>query len=648
MTPNSAPGNPSSRLLRGPWVFQIPLVFGCFLVVFLYLWLRIQPAGEYYSQGVVFFLNGGFFHRFLTYPGGLTDYGAAFLAQLNSSSWLGALVFTGLGALLFLVARRLCRGMTGCDGPLICLAPILVLLAWRGRYDGQVLTATLALLLALGAAGLCATLARRPPWVRWPAWWAVGCLLFYLAGLWPLWLCLCFLGWLGAIRGSTWPNVAGAFLPALLLPVAALGWPLPGKALTPWGTGAPLLWGGLAFLVCPLGFFLLAWFSRRSAVSQGRGPCPENRPLAPAAAGKPNPPAHRAVARPRLAKSPSARTSPVRWWRGAGSRQFLTLGGLLAVWALVWGLLDADRKTLAEIEYRAALKQYEPLLAAAARLKVLPPSVEIRAQWALYHTGRLSQDLFTVSSRGRGNLLPGLELGIEACLPQSQTLLELGQVNEAEHLAQEAIELLGDRPDALRLLADVNVLKDRPKAAAVFLRVCSEVPFRGAAAAARLAELERNPRLTGDPEMDLARSRLTTTDLPHDALPGEVMLRQSLDSNPKNQMAFEYLLAHYLLIGDFKRLARHAGQLQDFSYLAVPRHIEEALLLGQKLQGLEFELRGLKIRADTIQRFDRFRNAIDGMAGQGADALSALAPEFGDTFWLYYYSRLAHRPDASN
>jgi hypothetical protein len=160
--------------------------------------------------------------------------------------------------------------------------------------------------------------------------------------------------------------------------------------------------------------------------------------------------------------------------------------------------------------------------------------------------------------------------------------------------------------------------------------------------------MKDNPRLAGDRDLDLARSRMTTTDLPHDALPAEVMLRQSLDSNPRNQMAFEYLMAYYLLAGDLKRLARQAGQLEDFAYLAVPRHVEEALLLGQKLQGLQFDLHGLKIRPDTIRRFQGFCDALAAAGGQTPAALPALAPEFGDTFWHYYYSRLAQRRNVPN
>jgi hypothetical protein len=620
-----------ARSLAEPRPARAAVVLAFFLLFFLYVWLRLEPAVEYCSEATVFFLNGSFFHRFLAQPGGMVDYGAAFLAQLNYWSWLGALVFTALGALVFLAASRLCRQAAGRAPILVCLAPLLVLVAWRGRYEGHTLAAVLALVLALGAAMTCPWVSKRPVWWRWPAGWGLGAALYYAAGLWPFLFFLLFAGWFEASRRRNWLSVAGLVLPALLIPVAGPGLPLPAKILNPWGTGLPLLFASLAFLLLPAGLVALILL-------------PRPRPLAGGSAGAGETPALRSAPRPPQKKGARSRGSPHRPWRQVWTKPAFTMVLLLAGWTLVWGLLDGTRKSLAQIEYCAALGQDKQLLAVAQQLKTLPASAEVRVHLALYHTGRLNEDLFAFANRGKGELLPGLELGLAACLPQGETLLELGQVNEAEHQAHEVLEFDGDRPDVLRLLAKINVLKDRPKAAAVFLNLLCQVPFQRAWAAACLAELGRDPRLTNDHLLALARSRMATTDLPHDELPAETMLRQLLHSNPRNQMAFEYLLAYYLLTGDLKRLAEHLGQLDDFAYRAIPRHVEEALLLGQKLQGLQFDLHGRKIQPETLRRFQSFCDALAGLAGQAPAALSTLAPDFGDTFWYYYYSRLAQPP----
>jgi hypothetical protein len=617
-----------ARSLAQPRAARAAVVLAFFLLFFFYVWLRLEPAVEYYSEATVFFLNGSFLQRFLAYPGGVVEYGAAFLAQLNYWSWLGALVFTMLGALVFLTASGLCRRAAGRSPILVCLAPLLVVVAWRGRYEGHTLTAFLALVLTLGAAMTCPWVSRRPVWWRWPAGWGMGAALYYAAGLWPFLLFQFFSGWFEASRRRNWLSVAGLVIPGLLIPAAWPGLPLPAKILNPWGMGLPLLFAGLAFLSLPAGLVVLVLLPPPRSLEDGRSRAGET-------------PAPRSAQRPPQKKGARARAASHRPWPQVWTKPVFTIVLLLAGWTLVWGLFDGTRKSLAQIEYCAALGQDVQLLAVAHQLEILPASAEVRVHLALYHKGRLNEDLFAFANRGSGQLLPGLELGVAACLPQGQTLLELGQVNEAEHQAHEVLEFDGDRPDVLRLLAKINILKDRPKAAAVFLNLLCQVPFQRAWAATCLAELARDPRLTGDQLLALARSRMVTTDLPHDEMPAETMLRQLLHSNPKNQMAFEYLLAYYLLAGDLKHLAEHLGQLDDFAYRAIPRNVEEALLFGQKFQGLQFDLHGRKIQPETLRRFQSFCDALAMPVGSAPRTLSALAPDFGDTYWYYYYSRLA-------
>jgi tetratricopeptide (TPR) repeat protein len=551
-------------------------------------------------------------------PDGLVEYAAAFLAQLNYYNWLGALIFTALNALIFLAANGLCLQALGRGKILIGLAPALALLAWRGRYEGHALAASLEIVVSLGGALACAKMARRPTWLRWLVCWIVGAALYYSAGLWPLLLFLLLTGCCEAIPKRKWLSAALLVLPPLLWPVIWPGLPWPQKLLNPWGVGWPLLGATLSFLLVPSGLIILALL-------------PRLKPMAKLPAPQP--------ARPRAAraKSGSAAASWPAWQEPA-----LAIGGLLLGWALVWFSLDEFQRSLARIEYYAATKQDEPLLKVAARMKTTRPDAEARTHLALYHTGRLTQDLFSFPNGGRGILLPGLTFGVGAARSEMDTMFELGQVNEAEHMAQESLEFDGDRPDVLRVLAKINVIKGRPQAAEVFLHALCQIPFQGDWAKARLAQLQTNPQLSGDTELDQVRARMPNTDFPHSGISSvaEDMLRQLLAFNPRNQMAFEYLMAHYLMTGEIKRLAQQLGPLDTFAYPAIPRHIEEAILLGQE-QGLHFDLHGRTISEATRQRFQNFRETLSHLEGKNPSAVLSLARDFGDTFWYYYLVRQA-------
>ena len=84
------------------------------------------------------------------------------------------------------------------------------------------------------------------------------------------------------------------------------------------------------------------------------------------------------------------------------------------------------------------------MIAASRKMPLLDPSSEVRLHLALYHTRRLGQDLFFFHNQAECTLLPGLSSGLDACRSQCETLLELGMVGEAEHLAHEALEWDGD------------------------------------------------------------------------------------------------------------------------------------------------------------------------------------------------------------
>ncbi len=586
-----------------------------FLLSYAYVWLRIEPSVQYCCWGVPFFLSRSFFREFLGFPGGLLEYAAAGLAQLNYYDWLGGLVFVALGCLLFLEARAVLSRLSGLAPLTGGFMPVFLLLWLWGREDGQALASGLGVALGLGLAIGYMRLPWQRLWLRSAACWVLSGLAAGSAGLWPCLLFLALSCWCEFAARRAWKPGLGCLLPAVAVPLAMLGLAgLPAtRMLNPWGTRAPLWLIAALFLCVPLTALVLALLPK---------PAPAPKETAGARHKAPAPvPLGRRLQRPVVKRA-------------------LAAGLFLAGWAAVWFGHSGSQRAFARIEYYAGRKEFGKVLAVAARLPVLNPASEVRVQLALYHAGRLVQDLFAYTNQIGWQLLPGLKLGFGACRAQGDTLLELGQVNDAEHLAHEALEIEGNRPDLLRLLAQINILKNRPQAARVFLNLLAEAPFQRAGAAACLRDLDHDPRLPDDKALALIRSRMVTTDLPHDGVPSESLFQQLLHSNPRNQMAFEYLLAQYLVTRDLDRLVKQLGRLDDFGYTAIPRHLEEALLLYQRLNGIAVDLHGRQIRPETLQRFGEFIEALRRARKNPADR-PALARNFGDTFWFYYYIRPA-------
>jgi hypothetical protein len=548
---------------------------------------------------------------FLGRPGGLASYAGVFLSQLNCVNCLGALVFV-LSQCVVLLAALICLARISGRAPgFVALVPLFVLLLLRNRYGCPVPAMSVGLVLALAASAAHVLLPWRRPWLSTAVSGLISGLLFFLAGLWSALLFGVLCGLFVFIQMRNWPGGLGCSVLALAAPLAALGAGNLGIArlVNPWPEGVNWVLAAALYASVPVAGAVLALLPKRA-------PSPPVNPQPVSGDG--------AAPAPRPGRGLQAA------WRG----QAVAVLAFLLGWAAVWLTFDRRQKLLAEIDYDTSCGRYEAVLAAARQVKALSHPATIRLHLALYHTGRLAEELFSFHNMIDDAPMEGIG---EDWRAQSQPLFELGLVNDAEHMAHDALETEGGRPDLLRLLARINVLKNRPQAAQVFLNVLSLIPFQGERA--NEAWPMMGPQMPTAERAFLAgmRARMLTNEVPHDGLPVGHLLDVLLASNPTNQMAFEYVMAHYLMDLDLKKAVERLRLLNNFNYARIPRPYEEALLLYQQVARVRVELKGRAIRPETAERFRQFGKAVRQLEGS-AEGQAALAANFGDTYWYFYYA----------
>ena len=590
------------------WCFPSS-AFGFFILFLLYIWCRIEPAVEYHSSRPIFYLSHSFFSGFLKRPGGLVEYAAAFLAQLSYYNWLGAVVFTAMICMVFLAVGWWLRRVSGVAPQLAPFGAAFLLLFLREHPDCPALEIGAGLLLAMGFAMGCVVLSGTRIWLRLIACLVGSVLVFFLAGLWPAAL-FAVLASLSEIEtGRRWALGWGCFLSGLIGIFGTIWFCHTAGLFVPPGEGRCQVVAAVLYLYIPFLSLVLALL-RTAAVR-------------PATISAPVPRARRGAAEAVLP----------RWYQKRIVKRTFAASLFILGWALIWFGFNVRGKALAQIDCYSSRSEYDKVLAIAANLKEMSTSTKIRVWLALYHTGRLGDDLFSFGNPGMQDMLPGLgQKGVGSARAQSQTLLELGQVDDAAHLAHESLEYEGENLETLRLLAEINILKGRPAAARIFLNVLGMVPFERKWAERCLLELETNPTLPANLKLEQIRSRLVKTDLPHRGMPTEHLLIQLLQFNPHNQMAFEYLMSYYLLSRQRDEFVERLKQLNDFEYANIPRNWEEAVLLFQGLKGVQVDLHGRQIRPKTLQRFQQYCQAAAMTAQDGR----TLAGDFGDTYWYYY------------
>ncbi|MCX8108627.1 MAG: SPO22/ZIP4 family meiosis protein, partial [Verrucomicrobiae bacterium] len=583
-------------------------------VVWAYVYFVVDPRINFDRAWVPFYFEESFFAQLVRRPGGLLHYAAAFTLQLDQFRGTGALVTTLLVGILGCVFwKPLPRQKV-----FWCLVPILpglTVLAVETRYAEAayelafgILIASL-MLLAFKNLRSGSSLARGTVFV-----------LFSIVVLW-----------------------IGGGLPALAFVVSVLviemrrtrslaisrfyaAWTLVivGYALTHWNALARELVGtrsdavaslarSLAYLSVPLLGALCSVKFSQPAVQPGSKSC----------------------------DSISCYTkkgfieSCVLERR---KRIFLIVASGVAGVVLCF-ISDKGARLSSRIELAARECRWEEVLQSARKLKTWPsPVVRLAIARALYHTGKLHQELFAYPQVKGVEILPWLRESLDICDLLADTMLELGQVNLADHFAHESLELKGERPHTLWQLARIYVLKDQPKAASVFLKRLSHIPFHRTRAEKRLQLIRSDPALSNEPDISRIRSLRVTTDIADSGLPTETVLNQCLSSNRRNRMAFELLIAHYLLEDRPEPVVKSLDSLGEFGIWQTPRHIEEAILLYNSIASDTNAVHVTRpISADTNRRFERFRATMAAHGGRASEARTALVREFGDTYWYYHF-----------
>jgi hypothetical protein len=327
--------------------------------------------------------------------------------------------------------------------------------------------------------------------------------------------------------------------------------------------------------------------------------------------------------------------------------------------------LNRDLKAFLEIDYCAEHRLWNDILVKAGNLpsRVYSQYVNHDVNLALYHIGRLPYQMFSypqsywpLFSMNDVYSDPFIQKTNEGMRKPCELLLELGRINEAEHVALEMLEMWPSG-GTLKRLALMKMIKGQPAVARVFLNVLRDDLIWGRWAEGYLHRLETDPDLAGDEEIQRTRRLMISEDDLHltdrfhfgggtSTIPSitSVMLLKLLEQNNQNRMAFEYLMEIYLLSGDVQAAAKSLSFLDKLSYPAIPPLYEEAVLIYAamhpddiKATGSGFIFRGRRISEPTMNKFRRLQAIVKLYGGPNEAARSAVEHELGDSYFYYYF-----------
>jgi hypothetical protein len=287
-------------------------------------------------------------------------------------------------------------------------------------------------------------------------------------------------------------------------------------------------------------------------------------------------------------------------------------------------------------------KQWDKIVALSQRLPQDRTNVYVNHDRlrALYHTGRLPYDMFLCPLVPEAVLLTHEKGESDLTLWKlSDIFLELGHVNMAQKLGSELLATKSHLGTALEALGWIGVIKNDPGVARVYWKALRKDLRSGTRAASLLQGLSSGfaPEQAARIESIRACMRSDTAAVTGGE-PVDETLAALLKHNPRNKMAFEYLMACYLVTGRVDQIAANMARLPALGYREVPTLYQEALLIHYGSTGrTAVALADLGISPQTYQRYEAFVQVNNALQTQKRPELfQRLVREFGTSYFFYY------------
>ena len=578
-----------------------------FVLLTLYFFFAFDCSLYFHSHQALFLFDPVFFRDFTLYPGGLGDWAFQFLMQFMNFNLSGSLLGSALFISIFMLVHTILKRTGAFRQPLVlAFLPVALLLGLQNQYRFPlVISFKTILVLAFFSAYIRCNRGCRAAMI------VLSGPIYYMLGGWffLLYVLLC------ALYGVLFPRPGG-------------GWIYAGACL-------------LAGLACPaIAARTLFLITLREAYFYS---VPYEWYFEPD------------LFRPALAYTLYILSFPALlgvcfvWLRfsvpkAAARQKILRISGhwltQAAVVILAGGLTlkasaNLQEKQKIRIDRLAGEKRWQELLTLSRQIRGYDRLVNFQTNRALYHTGQLLENLFTVDqSLGTDGLFIDRIVGSQIAMPASDLYFDLGYINASQVMAFEAETKFRYDPRVVKRLFMTHLINGNPAAARKYLNLMDRSLWNGGWVRQNQGLLHE-PAAAADPLIRLKREQSPKNDFfINRQSPGFGLIRLFTE-NPNNRMAFEYLMAYYLLERRIGNLIEYLGQFRKMGYDPLPIPVEEAVLLFNTVSRSKAELKETAIRPRTIERFLRFNTILASHRNRPSEAREMLKAEFRDTYWYY-------------
>ena len=233
--------------------------------------------------------------------------------------------------------------------------------------------------------------------------------------------------------------------------------------------------------------------------------------------------------------------------------------------SLVWKNANFKAEKVMQYDFMARHQQWNRIL---ETINAEKPNNQIGVtvqNLAMAMHGMLLDHMFEYNQNGIAGLLPDVKTDATSPLPTAEAFYQLGMINVAQRTVFEAQEAILDFQKSGRCykrLAETNLINGQYEVARKYLEALQKTLFYREWANETLPLLGNEEAIAQHPEYGRLRQWAYRDDFYFSDHTTPEMLESLYSRNPDNRMAYQYLLAYYMLTGDRERFQQFMSKKQ--------------------------------------------------------------------------------------
>ena len=305
----------------------------------------------------------------------------------------------------------------------------------------------------------------------------------------------------------------------------------------------------------------------------------------------------------------------------------------------VWGVVyygDFKAEKVMAYENLVYSEEWVKIIDRAEKEQPSDPVSILAVNLALAESGQLSSKMFDFNQK-KNSLFPEYERRGMTPFIANEIFYHLGLINFAQMFALETIESTPDAKypvRAFRRVAETFIINGQYDNALKYLTPVCHTLFYRRWAKDCMSYLYNEEKINAHPVWGPKRTFSSKYDFYYNSKQIDNALRYLLISNPGNRVAFEYLMAYYLLQKDFDGFIGNIHLADELNYNGLPLVWQQAsAYILTRLSQVPPQLEKLRISNDVVNSIKLYAQLF---SAEKQDTIK-IKKEFGNTYWYYLH-----------